>query len=79
VLVASGLDPYGVVIVEGGHAADPAGYRAGLAAYADGGVTGVSGWIIQCAAAVSRGADLSPVGGPDRGVRGSGPEDLSPT
>jgi hypothetical protein len=61
VLVASGLDPYGVIVVEAGHAADPARYRAGLAGYADGGVPGVSGWIIQCAAAVGRGAELSPV------------------
>jgi hypothetical protein len=61
VLVASGLDPYGVVVVEAGHAADPDAYQAGLAGYADGGVTGVSGWIIQCAAAVAQGAELSPV------------------
>jgi hypothetical protein len=61
VLVASGLDPYGVVVVEAGHAADPAGYRAGLAAYADGSVRGVSDWIIRCAAAVAQGAELSPV------------------
>jgi len=61
VLVSSGLDPYAVILVEAGHAADPAGYRAGLAAYADGGVNGVSGWIIACAAAVARGAELSPV------------------
>ena len=66
VLLASGLDPYGVVVVEAGHAADPAGYRAGLAGYANGGVLGVSGWIIRCAAAVSRGAELSPIGSTTR-------------
>jgi hypothetical protein len=70
VLVASGLDPYGVIVVEAGHAADPAGYRAGLAGYADGGVRGVSGWIIQCAAAVAHGAELSLVAGTD--ARASG-------
>ena len=43
VLVSGGLDPYAVIVVEAGHAADPAGYRAGLAAYANGGVNGVSG------------------------------------
>ena len=59
-LVSGGLDPYAVIVVEAGHAADPAGYRAGLAAYANGGVSGVSGWIIACAAAVARGAELSP-------------------
>jgi hypothetical protein len=61
VLIASGLDPYGVVVVEAGHATDPAGYRAGLAAYANGGVAGVRDWILRCAAAVSRGAELSPM------------------
>jgi hypothetical protein len=60
VLIASGLDPYGVIVVEAGHEADAAGYRAGLAAYANGGVPGVSGWILRCAAAVVQGADLSP-------------------
>jgi hypothetical protein len=72
VLVASGLDPYGVIVVEAGHAADPAGYRAGLAGYADGGVRGVSGWIIHCATAVGRGAELSPITGTGQGLRGSG-------
>jgi hypothetical protein len=69
VLLASGLDPYGVVVVEAGHAADPAKYRAGLEGYANGGVSGVSGWIIHCAAAVSRGAELSPVGSNTRQAR----------
>ena len=32
VLVSGGLDPYAVIVVEAGHAGDPAGYRAGLAA-----------------------------------------------
>ena len=69
VLVSGGLDPYAVIVVEAGHAADPAGYRAGLAAYANGGVSGVGGWIITCAAAVARGAELSPAaahGAPER-------------
>ena len=61
VLMSSGLDPYAVIVVEAGHAADPAGYRAGLGAYVNGGVNGVSRWIIGCAAAVARGAELSPV------------------
>ncbi len=60
VLVSGGLDPYAVIVVEAGHAGDPAGYRAGLAAYANGGVSGVGGWVIACAAAVARGAELSP-------------------
>ena len=61
VLMSSGLDPYAVIVVEAGHAADPAGYRAGLAAYADGGANGVGRWLLWCAAAVARGAELSPV------------------
>lgn len=60
VLVDSGLDPYAVIVLEAGHAADPDGYRAGLAAYADGGVPAVTAWILRCAAAVTRGAELSP-------------------
>jgi hypothetical protein len=64
VLVATGLDPYAVVVVEAGHAADPGRYRASLGAYSDGGVSGVSGWILHCAAAVSRGAEVSPVAEP---------------
>ena len=72
VLVASGLDPYGVVVIEAGHAADPVRYRAGLAGYAAGGVPGVSGWIISCATAVGRGAELSPITGTGQGLRGSG-------
>ena len=67
VLVSSGLDPYGVVVVEAGHAADPVRYRAGLVSYTAGGEPGVSGWIIRCAAAVGRGAELSPVTVTDRG------------
>jgi hypothetical protein len=69
VLVSGGLDPYAVIVVEAGHAADPAAYRAGLTAYANGGVNGVSGWIIRCAAAVARGAELSPVSGGEARTR----------
>ena len=58
--MSGGLDPYAVIVVEAGHAADRTGYRAGLAAYANGGVNGVGSWIIWCAAAVARGAELSP-------------------
>jgi len=61
VLISAGLDPLGVIVVEAGHLADATNYQAGLHRYADGGVAGVAGWIIQCAAAVSRGAEVSPV------------------
>ncbi len=61
VLIASGFDPAAVIMVEAGHAEDPERYRAGLAGYQQGTVTGVRDWIGQCAAAVARGAELSPV------------------
>ena len=61
VLISSGLDPAAVIVVEAGHAENAGGYEAGLAGYRAGTVPGVRGWIVQCAAAVSRGAELSPV------------------
>lgn len=60
VLMSTGVDPLGVVVVEAGHLDRP-GYQAGLTAYAEGSVRGVGAWIIRCAEAVSRGAELSPV------------------
>lgn len=65
VLVSAGVDPRAAVPVEAGHAADPAAYRAALAAYAGGGTAGVRRWLLHCAAAVSRGAEL--LGGVLRG------------
>jgi hypothetical protein len=62
VLIAAGLDPYGVIVVEAGHAENGASYAPALAAYADGSVEGVRGWLLRCAAAVVRGAQLSPIG-----------------
>ena len=59
VLIAAGVDPRGLVPVEAGHAESPAAYRAALAAYADGSVRGVRGWLLHCAAALGRGAELS--------------------
>jgi hypothetical protein len=61
VLIAAGLDPYGVIVVEAGHAASRSTYAAELAAYADGSIVGVKTWLLRCAAAVARGAELSPV------------------
>ena len=60
VLIAAGLDPYGVIVVEAGHAENSAGYASALEAYAEGSVPGVTGWLLRCAAAVARGAELSP-------------------
>ncbi|HEX3207032.1 MAG TPA: hypothetical protein VHQ68_12410, partial [Propionibacteriaceae bacterium] len=60
VLIAAGLDPYGVIVVEAGHAENGSTYGAGLDAYADGSMDGVKSWLLRCAAAVARGAELSP-------------------
>ena len=61
VLIAAGLDPYGVIVVEAGHAENAARYSAGLDGYAEGSITGVKSWLLRCAAAVARGAELSPI------------------
>jgi hypothetical protein len=61
VLIAAGLDPYGVIVVEAGHAESGSTYSAELDAYADGSVDGVKSWLLRCAGAVGRGAELSPV------------------
>jgi hypothetical protein len=61
VLIAAGLDPYGVIVVEAGHAENAARYSGALEAYAEGSVAGVKAWLLRCAAAVARGAELSPI------------------
>jgi len=61
VLIAAGLDPYGVIVVEAGHAENAARYSARVAGYAEGSITGVKSWLLGCAAAVARGAELSPM------------------
>jgi hypothetical protein len=61
VLVAAGVDPRGLIPVEAGHAASPGAYRSALAGYASGSVGGVRGWLLHSAAALSRGAELSPL------------------
>ena len=62
VLIAAGLDPYGVIVVEAGHAENGSTYSAGLKWYGNGSIAGVKSWLLRCAAAVTRGAELSPVG-----------------
>ena len=62
VLIDAGLDPYGAIVVEAGHAESATSYSAGLTGYADGSIAGVRGWLLHCAAAVARGAELSPLG-----------------
>jgi len=62
VLIAAGVDPYGVILVEAGQAERATSYASELAAYAEGSVAGVRGWLLRCAGAVARGAELSPAG-----------------
>jgi len=59
VLIAAGVDPYGVIVVEAGHAERQTSYASELAAYAGGSVAGVRGWLLRCAGAVARGAEIS--------------------
>ncbi len=60
VLVARGVDPSSMLVPEAGHAALADGYRAALAAYATGSVTGVRTWLLHCAAALTVAAEASP-------------------
>jgi hypothetical protein len=60
VLVSAGLDPHGVIVVEAGHLDSGPAYGRALTAYAEGSITGVRDWIRHCAAAIGRGAELSP-------------------
>ena len=60
VLMAAGVDPYGVIMVEAGHAESAGTYQAALEAYADGSLVGVKNWLLRCAGAVARGAEVSP-------------------
>lgn len=61
VILASGLDPTGVAVVELGHGAGGAGggaaYLGALAAYASGSPQGVALWLTHCAQAIVAGAD----------------------
>lgn len=60
VLITAGIDPRGVIVVEAGHQAAGGAYAAGLAGYADGGLLGVKGWLVHCATALGRAAEISP-------------------
>ncbi len=61
VLIATGVDPLAVVVVEAGHAADPQAYVRALDAYALGTVAGVRSWIVHCARALTFGVAASPL------------------
>ncbi|EFQ82079.1 hypothetical protein HMPREF0063_12787 [Aeromicrobium marinum DSM 15272] len=60
-LVAKGVDPASVTVPEAGHAAEPAGYRSALAAYAGGEPAGVHQWLMYASTAFTRGAEASPL------------------
>ncbi len=61
ILIEAGVDPPAVLVPEAGHLAAGAGYRAALAGYANGSASGVRDWLLHCAAALTRGAEESPV------------------
>ncbi len=56
VVVATGLDPLGVVVPERHALADRPGRDAALAGYASGGADGVEGWVVWWGGAVVTGA-----------------------
>lgn len=59
VLVSGGVDPRAAIPVEAGHAAMATAYRSALDGYAEGSLSAVRGWLVHCATAISRGAELS--------------------
>lgn len=61
VLVAKGVDPASVTVPEAGHAAEAAGYRSALDAYARGDAAGVHQWLLYGAQAFARAAEASPL------------------
>jgi len=61
VLVERGVDPASITVPEAGHAAEPEGYRAALAAYDRGDPAGVSQWLMYASQAFTRGAEASPL------------------
>ncbi len=61
VLMSTGLDPRGVIVVEAGHRASGPAYGAALRGYAESGLSGVKEWILHCVQAVTYGAEVSPL------------------
>lgn len=66
VLIQAGVDPRAVLLIAEGHRAVGDAYRSLLAAYATGTISGVRGWILHCAQALTHGAELSPLGAAKR-------------
>lgn len=63
VLIQARIDPVGMIMVELGHVESAGAYHAALDSYATGTPLGVTTWLRHCAAAVTRGAELSPLAG----------------
>jgi hypothetical protein len=61
VLVDRAVDPASVTVPEAGHLASGPAYAATLRGYGDGGAGGVRQWLLHCASAYARGAELSPL------------------
>lgn len=61
ILITGGIDPQAMIMIEQAQAEEPEAYRDRLASYQHGGIGDVRGWIVHCATALSRGAELSPL------------------
>jgi hypothetical protein len=63
VLAGRGVDPTSLVVPEAGHLALRAAYESNLRGYASGTTAGVQAWLLYCAEAYAKGAELSPLRG----------------
>lgn len=61
VLVERGVDPASVTVPEAGHQALATAYHRALDAYAAGADGALRGWLLHCARAYAKGAELSPL------------------
>lgn len=61
VLVDRGVDPASVTVPEAGHLASRQAYAALTQSYRDGDGAAVRQWLLHCAAAYAKGAELSPL------------------
>jgi hypothetical protein len=61
VMVDRAVDPASVTVPEAGHLAAGAAYGAALQAYREGARTAVHQWLLFCAEAYAKGAELSPL------------------
>jgi len=64
VLVDRGVDPASVTVPEAGHRALSPAYRGILRAYGEGDRAAVRQWLLHCASAYAKGAELSPLAQP---------------